>query len=104
LAFFFSFPAFKAAALAFGLDFFDPDAVKSAVEKTTMAAVTLLWVTDNTLRQESVRIGLIFLVVLILHYLYKVHQRAWSRLRPNRPSETILPLFERADPPVGMYV
>ncbi len=100
----FSPPAFKAAAKTLAIDFLDPDAVKSAVKMTTLAAVALLVWTGKSPREEWVKIGLGFLAIRACHSLSTVHQRAWSRLRPDSPSKTILPLFERADPPIGMYI
>lgn len=101
-SFFFS-PAFSAAAFDFILDFLDPNAVKSVLEKVTMAVALLLWLHIDPLK-EATRLFFSVLGLLMCCYLHKRHQRAWSRLRLRRSTETIPPLHEFTQPPRGMYL
>lgn len=100
---FFSSPAFSAAAFDFIIDFLDLDAVKGALDKVTGAVALLLW-SDKEPLKEAARLAFFVFTFPTWCYVHKLHQRAWSRLRPRRSTETILPLHEITQPPPDMYL
>ncbi|KAJ3485335.1 hypothetical protein NLG97_g6835 [Lecanicillium saksenae] len=95
--------AFMAPTLVVVFDILHADAIKPVIDRATLSflAICLAWGLNPL--EEARKAGICLLTSLAIHYFCRhPYQAVWSRLRPDSPSETILPLYEDRAPPIGI--